>query len=108
MKIVLIIAIALIAILTFLCLLRAVIGPRITDRILANNMVGTMTMLCIAILSWMLNEPYLLDVCIVYAMLSFVAVVVYTRITISRHKKMKAEKEKLAKAEANNREGEEV
>ena len=53
---------------------RSIIGPRVTDRILSINMVGTMVICCIAILSRMLKEGFLLDVALIYAMISFVAV----------------------------------
>ena len=55
-------------------LIRACVGPRITDRILSINMLGTMVICSIAILSRMLEEAWLLDVALIYAMLSFVAV----------------------------------
>lgn len=69
-----------IAVLIVACLIRSVLGPRVTDRIVAVNSIGTMTIVIIAILSVMLNEAYLLDVCLIYAMISFVAVVVLTKI----------------------------
>ena len=69
-----------IAVLIVACLIRSVLGPRVTDRIVAVNSIGTMTIVIVAILSVMLNEAYLLDVCLIYAMISFVAVVVLTKI----------------------------
>ena len=53
---------------------RSIIGPRSTDRIMSVNMLGTMTISSIAILSFILNEEYLADVALIYAMISFVAV----------------------------------
>ena len=69
-----------IALLIVACLIRSVLGPRVTDRIVAVNSIGTMTIVIIAILSVLLEESYLLDVCLIYAMLSFVAVIVLTKI----------------------------
>ena len=54
--------------------IRSIIGPRSTDRIMSVNMLGTMTICCIAILSFLLKEEYLADVALIYAMISFVAV----------------------------------
>ena len=54
--------------------IRSIIGPRSTDRIMAVNMLGTMTISAIAILSVLLDEGYLADVALIYAMISFVAV----------------------------------
>ena len=54
--------------------IRSIIGPRSTDRIVSVNMLGTMTICSIAILSVLLDEGYLADVAMIYAMSSFVAV----------------------------------
>ena len=54
--------------------IRSIIGPRSTDRIMSVNMLGTMTISSIAILSLLLDEGYLADVALIYAMISFVAV----------------------------------
>lgn len=80
------------AVMIILCLVRAVIGPRITDRVVAINMIGTMVMAGIAILSVVKNEGYLVDICIIYAMISFLAVVVLTRIYTGVYKEAKSKK----------------
>ena len=54
--------------------IRSIIGPRSTDRIVSVNMLGTMTICSIAVLSVLLDEGYLADVAMIYAMISFVAV----------------------------------
>lgn len=76
------------------CLVRAILGPRIADRIVAINMTGTIAIMMIAILAVMLGEGYLADVAIIYAMLSFLAVVVLVKVFIGVYR---AEKEKKAK-----------
>ena len=70
----------ILAVLVILCLIRAIIGPRIADSVVAVNMMGTMVIVIISILSVMLNEGYLMDVCIIYAMISFLAVIVLTKV----------------------------
>ena len=70
------------AVLLVLCLIRAERGPRVADRVVAVNMMGTMTMVMIAILALLLHEGYLVDICIIYAMISFLAVVVLTKVYI--------------------------
>ena len=80
------------AVMIILCLVRAVIGPRITDRVVAINMIGTMVMAGIAILSVVKNEGYLVDICLIYAMISFLAVVVLTRIYTVVYKEAKSKK----------------
>ncbi|MDO4490366.1 MAG: monovalent cation/H+ antiporter complex subunit F [Lachnospiraceae bacterium] len=69
-----------IGILLMICLIRAIMGPRITDRVIAVNMIGTMTIVEIAILALYMHETYLYDVCLIYAMISFLAVVVLTKV----------------------------
>ncbi|MCD8082756.1 MAG: monovalent cation/H+ antiporter complex subunit F [Clostridiales bacterium] len=74
------VALIFLALMLVLCLIRAIIGPRVADRIVAVNMMGTMVMVIIAILTLMLKEGYLADICLIYAMISFLAVVLLTKI----------------------------
>lgn len=82
----------ILAVLVLLCLIRAIKGPTIADRIVAINMIGTLTMMIIGILSAYLDEGYLVDVCLVYAMLSFLAVIVLTKIYNGVYKEKRSEK----------------
>lgn len=68
------------ALLIVACLIRAIIGPTIADRLVAVNMMGTMVMVIISILAVVMNEGYLVDICLIYAMISFLAVVVLTKV----------------------------
>ena len=68
-----------------LMLVRAVMGPRITDRLLSINMIGTMVIASLAILSQLLREPYLADVALIYAMISFISVLILSRTYIPAH-----------------------
>lgn len=88
-------ALIFLAIMVVLCLIRAIIGPRIADRIVSVNMMSTMVLVMIGILALMLNEGYLVDICLIYAMISFLAVVVLTKVYLGvyREKKEKEEKE---------------
>ena len=80
-------------VLLFPCLLRAVRGPRIADRVVGINMIGTIIIMMIAILSLLLKEGYLVDIAIIYAMLSFLAVVVLVKIYIGVYRAQKSEEE---------------
>lgn len=73
-------ALAVLGVLLFFCLLRCVRGPQIADRIVAVNMTGTVTLVIIAVLAVMMGEGYLADVGLIYAMLSFLAVVLLTKV----------------------------
>lgn len=84
------VVLAVLGVLLFLCLLRAVIGPRIADRVVGINMIGTIVIMMIAILALMLGEGYLVDIAIIYAMLSFLAVVVLAKIYIGVYLARKA------------------
>lgn len=61
-------------------IIRSVMGPGISDRIIAVNMIGTIIIMLIAILSVYLDENYLVDVCLIYAMISFLGVVVLCKV----------------------------
>lgn len=63
----------------FLALLRAIRGPRVADRIVGVNMLGTLSTACIAILSVLMGQSWLLDVALIYFMISFLAVVVLVK-----------------------------
>ena len=76
----LLVLLGIFAILLFVCLIRSIKGPRIADRIVSVNMIGTMVVVMISIASAMLHEDYLMDICLIYAMMSFLAVVVISKL----------------------------
>lgn len=88
---ILLVAIGILVILLLICLIRAIIGPSIADRIVSVNMMGTIVMVIIGMLAILLNEGYLVDICIIYAMISFIAVVALTKIFLGIYRKRKAE-----------------
>ncbi len=72
-------------------------GPTIADRLVAVNMMGTIVMVIIAVLALLMNEDYLVDICLIYAMISFLAVVVLTKVYTGvyiEHKERRKEKRK--------------
>jgi len=87
------ITLSILGVLLFPCLLRAIRGPRIADRVVGINMIGTIIIMMIAILSLLLKEGYLVDIAIIYAMLSFLAVVVLVKIYIGVYRAQKSEEE---------------
>lgn len=87
----------ILALLIFCCLIRAIKGPRISDRIVAINMIGTMTIMIIAILAVKMAEGYLVDVAIIYAMISFLAVVVLTKVFMGVYKEKEMKREEKEK-----------
>ena len=77
-------------VLMFPCLLRAIRGPRVADRVVGINMIGTIAIVMVAVLAVMQNEGYLADVAIIYAMLSFLAVVVLVKIYVGVYRAQRA------------------
>ncbi len=61
-------------------LIRAFRGPTLYDRVLAANMVGTQTVLIVAILGFMTGRPEFLDIALVYVLISFVSTIAVLRV----------------------------
>ena len=89
-------ALVFLAVMVILCLIRAIIGPRIADRVVAVNMMGTMVLVIIAILALFLKEGYLVDICIIYAMISFLAVIILTKVYMGVYTEWKKQGGKYA------------
>ncbi len=85
------IVLVILGILLFLCLLRAIRGPEVSDRLVASNMMGTIVLVMICTLSLLLNEGFLVDVAIVYSLLSFLSVVLITKLYTGVHNEIRAD-----------------
>jgi multicomponent Na+:H+ antiporter subunit F len=59
-----------------LSLVRGFLGPTVFDRVLAVNMVGTKTVLLIAVYGFLTDRPEFLDIAITYALINFIGVIV--------------------------------
>ena len=70
------------------CLVRAIRGPRYTERLVALNLICTVVVLMVCILSYLLEAAYLVDVAILYGLL---AVAVLSRISVRRHREKRGE-----------------
>ncbi len=68
------------SVLIIACFIRALKGPTIADRIVAINMIGTQIIIMVGVVALMLGAGYLVDVSMLYAMISFLAVVVLCKI----------------------------
>lgn len=96
------VSMAAVGALLLFCLLRAILGPTTTDRVVAVNMIGTMVVILICILTLRLGEDYLTDIAMIYTMLSFLAVVALTRMFISTRRQRRA-REKARREEGDGR-----
>ena len=90
-------ALVIIGLLLIACLIRAIRGPRIADRIIAINMTGTLVVITICVLAYLMGEDYLVDVAMIYTMLSFLAVVVLTKIYMGDYREKRRRDEEAGR-----------
>ena len=65
-------------------LYRAVKGPTMQDRVLAVNVLGTNTVVILALLAVALDSESFLDIALVYALLNFLMAVAISKFTVKR------------------------
>lgn len=75
---------AFLSVTVFVCLFRASLGPRYTDRIIASSVIGTKIILLIAVMAMVVGNDYLVDICLIYAIINFLAVVVLARSVLEK------------------------
>ena len=73
-------SLAVLVLLALVCLVRCILGPRISDRVMAVNMIGTLTIIMVVVFVVHLGEAYLADIALIYAMISFLSVVVLCKV----------------------------
>jgi len=64
---------------TFLSLIRAIIGPTASDRMVAVDIMTTITTVVLVVLSLMFKRKIYLDVALVYAVLAYITTLVVAR-----------------------------
>jgi multicomponent Na+:H+ antiporter subunit F len=67
-----------------LTLYRVARGPTTHDRVIAVNATGTTTVLIIALVASLLDQPMFLDIAIVYALLNFIMSIAISKFTVER------------------------
>jgi len=72
-----IIIVILVAVL--LAVVRAVKGPELVDRVLAVNVVGTNTVVVIALIGFLYGRPAFLDLALIYAIINFIATIAFLK-----------------------------
>ena len=83
-KIILTFSAVFLSVAIFICLMRATLGPRFSDRIIAASITGTKIILLIAVLALIIGNDYLADICLIYAIISFLSIVVLARSVIEK------------------------
>jgi multicomponent Na+:H+ antiporter subunit F len=68
-------AIATLTIFSLLSALRVLIGPTLWDRLLGLNLVTSKLIVIIILIAFIRNESFLLDMALVYALLSFIGII---------------------------------
>lgn len=69
------IAIVLLIIFSILSAIRVIIGPTIWDKLLGLNLVTSKLMVIIVLIASTRLQSYLLDMALVYALLSFIGII---------------------------------
>ena len=64
---------------------RAFAGPGLYNRILAINMLGTKTVIFVAVSGFLFGRPDFLDIGILYALVNFVATIAVLRLSHDGH-----------------------
>lgn len=64
---------------SFLVLYRGVAGPSIYDRVLAVNVIGTKTVVLLALIGFIYGRPHFLDIALVYAIINFIATLAFLK-----------------------------
>lgn len=102
------ITLGVLTVLALACLVRCIMGPRISDRVLAINLIGTLTVIMVAVTVVMLGESSLADIALIYAMLSFLAVILLSKVYTGIYQERKHEEALLAQRAQENREEDEA
>jgi len=66
----------------FFCLFFTIRGPRLTDKIIGVNMIVGKSIILIILVGVYMGEGYLIDIAFVYALISFLATIVFTRLIL--------------------------
>jgi multicomponent Na+:H+ antiporter subunit F len=73
---------ALFVVFAVVALYRVYKGPTPHDRVIAVNVVGTNTVIAIALIAGALDRPVFLDVALVYALLNFLLSIAFSKFNV--------------------------
>lgn len=62
-----------------LVLYRAIKGPRVYDRALAVNVIGTKTVVLLALTGFIYERPHFMDIALLYALINFIATIAFLK-----------------------------
>jgi multicomponent Na+:H+ antiporter subunit F len=81
---VLLVAAAVFVVASLVGVYRIVRGPTMPDRVIAVNVIGSNTVIVIALLAAAIGEPGALDIALVYALLNFVLSIAISKFSVER------------------------
>jgi multicomponent Na+:H+ antiporter subunit F len=76
--------IAAFVVMALVTLYRVARGPTTHDRVVAVNATGTTTVIILAMIAVVLDEPGFLDIAIVYALLNFLMSIAISKFSVER------------------------
>ena len=86
--------IIVLSVLILLAVIKSIIGPKVADRIVSVNMVSTMVLMILCVLTvWFKSEGYLSDVSLIYVLISFVAIIVLANVFVNVNMRSKFKQE---------------
>lgn len=75
-----------------LAMLRGLIGPGVYDRVLAANMVGTKTVLLMAVVAVLFGRLDFLDLALAYALINFIGILAILQFVQNREARRRSER----------------
>lgn len=74
-----------------LAIVRAIKGPEVYDRVLAANMLGTKTVLLLAVIAMLYERPDFLDLALAYALINFIGILAILQFVQNRAARRQSE-----------------
>lgn len=66
----------------FFCLFFAVRGPRLTDKIIATNMIAVKTIVLAILVGTYIGEGYIVDIAMLFALICFLCTFVFAKLIL--------------------------
>lgn len=75
-----------------LAMIRGIKGPEIYDRVLAANIIGTKTVLLLAVVALLYGRPDFLDLALAYALINFIGILAILQFVQNREARRQSER----------------
>lgn len=74
-----------------MAMVRGIKGPEIYDRVLAANIIGTKTVLLLAVVALLYGRPDFLDLALAYALINFIGILAILQFVQNREARRESE-----------------